>query len=110
MSMTPPWDEIRREYSTTRISLMALAAKYGIASKTALTRRAKAEGCECDETALAERQALADAVLDKLAMRVTLTRRWRIRRICRRSGASRADATPGDVQRLWGKPDTMART
>jgi hypothetical protein len=73
--MTPlkmPWDEIRREYETTRMGWLALATKYGIASKTTLKRRARAEAWERDEKAIAERQRLADAVHDDTAIPVTL--------------------------------------
>jgi hypothetical protein len=67
-----PWDQIRQAYETTETPLGTLAKQFGIPSRTTLVRRAEAEGWQKNLEAIAERNRLADAVLDRTAEPATL--------------------------------------
>jgi hypothetical protein len=63
-----PWDEIRRAWQTTRTSMAALAAKYGIGSVTTLKRRRTDEGWKRDADVAAAKPSPAAVIADATAL------------------------------------------
>jgi hypothetical protein len=69
-----PWDEIRRAWETSEISMAALGSKHGVSSVTTLKRRCTAEGWKRDAGVVAAKPSLADVISEAADGRVSAGR------------------------------------